>query len=486
MVKNSGTEFSGKEVVQLYAAFLQGERPREYKRFLGFQKTGLLKPGEEERITISCPVSYLESYVEESASWVIEEGTYQLLLGNSGADGKPVGKLRVEQPLTIERVSAVCPLQEELQEIRPDSGDAYADARLEEMFLSGCGPRYSDQSENDTAPLAEGMKLEEMLWLICGNAGTGSKSDLGDDGGVVPGAAGETTGRLWKKYGIPAVVLADGPAGLRLCQQYQIKESGEIYSQDIMASLERGLFAENKWLPDAAFCYQFCTAIPVAHALAQTFNPELVERVGRAVSEEMEEFGVNLWLAPGMNIHRNPLGGRNFEYYSEDPVLTGKIASAMIRGVQSRKGCGAVVKHFACNNREDNRKFLDSIVSERALREIYLKGFQIAITEAKPAGVMSAYNLVNGIHAANNYDLCTKILREEWHYDGIVMTDWNSTTTGGADAALCVRAGNDLIMPGAEEDLIRLKEAVREGTVSEKEVAICAGRLIGCIRRLKG
>ena len=183
--------------------------------------------------------------------------------------------------------------------------------------------------------------------------------------------------------------------------------------------------------------------------MAQTFDPDLMEQMGRLVGEEMEQFHITLWLAPGMNIHRNPLCGRNFEYYSEDPCLTGKMAAAITRGVQSCPGVGTTIKHFVCNNQEDNRQHRDSVVSERALREIYLKGFEIAVKESAPLAVMSPYNLLNGVHTANSYDLLTNVLRREWGFQGMVMTDWNTTGKGGSAADLCIRAGNDLVMQSA-------------------------------------
>lgn len=169
--------------------------------------------------------------------------------------------------------------------------------------------------------------------------------------------------------------------------------------------------------------YQYCTAIPVGTLLAQTWNMELLEEIGEMIGGEMEEFGITLWLAPGMNIHRNPLCGRNFEYYSEDPLLSGTMAAAMTEGVQRVPGCGTTIKHLTCNNQEDNRKGSDSILSERTLREIYLKGFETAVKTAQPMAIMTSYNRINGVHAANHYDLCTKAARDEWGFRGVIMTD---------------------------------------------------------------
>src|SRR5699024_5711896 len=187
---------------------------------------------------------------------------------------------------------------------------------------------------------------------------------------------------------------------------------------------EGGIFCDGQPEEPGETYYQYCTAIPVGTLLAQSWNEDLLEEVGEMVGGEMEEFGVTLWLAAGMNIHRNPLCGRNFEYYSEDPLLSGKMAAAITRGVQQVPGCGTTIKHFACNNQEDNRMGCDSILSERTLREIYLKGFEIAVRESQPMAIMTSYNLINGIHAANCGDICTKAARCEWGFQGIIMTDW--------------------------------------------------------------
>lgn len=212
-------------------------------------------------------------------------------------------------------------------------------------------------------------------------------------------------------------------------------------------------------LIDTTACYGNERAVgnavkfPVGTALAQSWNKKLMEQFGRKVAAEMEEFHINLWLAPGLNIHRNPLCGRNFEYYSEDPFLAGTLAAAVTRGVQSRRGCGVTIKHFACNNQEDNRMGVDAHVSERALREIYLRGFEIA--------------------------------REERGFDGVIMSDWNTTVPeDGSIPWVCVAAGNDIIMPGNPDDDKNIRDAYKEGKLTEKEIRLCADRILKLIRRL--
>ena len=261
------------------------------------------------------------------------------------------------------------------------------------------------------------MTLEEKANLVVG-AGRSRR---------VPGAAGET--RSIKRLGIPSIVTADGPQGVR------IEGDGKPYP---------------------------ATAFPSAIVLASTWNPEVVEKVGKAMGEEAKEYGVDILLAPGMNIHRNPLCGRTFEYYSEDPLLTGEIASAFVKGVQSQ-GVGACLKHFVANNQETNRFVIDTIVSERALREIYLRGFEIAVKKAKPWAVMSAYNKLNGKYCSENEWLLTKVLREEWGFEGLVMTDWGA----GKDPVAQMKAGNDLLMPGNDDQVRTIIEAVKRGELSE-------------------
>ncbi len=310
---------------------------------------------------------------------------------------------------------------------------------------------------------------------------------LGAAGISVPGSAGETTGAL-AHYGKRALVMADGPAGLRLRQNYAVdRKTDTIYGTGVLGSLENGFLEEVEAHEDADWYYQYCTAFPVGTALAQTWDTALMKRFGSAIAVEMEEFQIDLWLAPGMNIHRNPLCGRNFEYYSEDPFLSGMMAAAVTAGVQSNKRCGVTIKHFACNNQEDNRMAVDARVSERALREIYLRGFEIAVKESAPAAIMSSYNCVNGVHTANSRDLCTTVARGEWGFEGIIMSDWNTTVPkDGSVPWQCVAAGNDIIMPGNRKDAENIRMAYAQGLLSENEIRCCAGRILALIERLAG
>lgn len=285
-----------------------------------------------------------------------------------------------------------------------------------------------------------------------------------------------------------SLIMADGPAGLRLRQCYQAdRATGEVYGAGVLGSLENGFLEAPPRHESADTYYQFCTAFPVGTAPAQSWDPDLLVQVGRAVSREMDGFHVDLWLAPGMNIQRNPLCGRNFEYYSEDPLLTGTLAAAITAGVQESGRHGVTLKHFACNNQEDNRMAVDARVSERALREIYLRGFEIAVKAAAPAAVMSAYNCINGVHAANSRDLCTVVLRQEWGFAGLVMSDWNTTVPqDGSTPWRCAWAGNDVIMPGNPHDDADIRAALADGRLPETAARQSAARLIALASALRG
>lgn len=511
-VKNTGELFPGREVVQVYALPPQTGSTKEFKRLIGFAKTESLKPQESQKLVISVDQSFLASYSEQLHAWYIEAGSYDIWIGEHAESLRPAVRLTIREQAVLEETKAVCSPDAALVEICAD--ETVRNIREEwkkraerekipevifEPYKAEKNTCESDRKDGGWVrqipqgtekatyqdPLAESAAVTELIPLLYGNITQGA-STLGSAGIRVPGSAGETTEALEETYGIRSLIMADGPAGLRLRQSYEAdRETGAVYGIGVLGSLENGFLEETGHHDNADTYYQFCTAFPVGTAFAQSWDVELMWEFGRAVAAEMEEFHVDLWLAPGMNIHRNPLCGRNFEYYSEDPMLAGMMAAAVTEGVQSRKGCGVTGKHFACNNQEDNRMGVNVRVSERALREIYLRGFEIAVKKSRPMALMSAYNLVNGVHAANSRELCTKVAREEWGFEGIILSDWNTTVPeDGSIPWQCAAAGNDIIMPGNPMDDEDIRKAYEEGKLSEETIRQSAGRVIGVIRRL--
>ncbi len=294
------------------------------------------------------------------------------------------------------------------------------------------------------------LSLEDKAHFVIGTGMAGFSGDnavIGTTRSLVPGAAG-TTYPL-DSLGIPAVVLADGPAGLRI----DAKREG-----------------------DSATYY--CTHFPIGTLLASTWNTKLIGEVGQAIGEEVKEYGADVLLAPALNIMRNPLCGRNFEYYSEDPVVAGKTAAAYIAGVQ-KNDVGTSIKHFAANNQETNRMNTDARISQRALREIYLKGFEIAIKESKPWTVMTSYNYINGVYSSESKDLVETILRDEWGYEGTVMTDW----FGGKDGAKQMWAGNDMLQPGKKEQFDSIVAGVKSGKIAEADLDRSVSRILNLVEK---
>ena len=318
------------------------------------------------------------------------------------------------------------------------------------LALAACSSGDPQLGQASLKKVMKAMTLEEKVHFVIGMgmAGSdGSSAVVGATQDIVPGAAGTTY--PIPRLGIPSIVLADGPAGLRINPTRE-GDSNTYY----------------------------CTHFPIGTLLASTWNQELVESVGTAMGEEVHEYGADVYLAPALNIHRHPLNGRNFEYYSEDPVVAGKTAAAYVRGVQ-KNDVGTSAKHFAYNNQETNRTGNNAIISPRAQREIYLKGFEIVVKEADPWTIMSSYNKINGTYTSQSRDLITTILRDEWGFKGLVMTDWY----GGDDGAAQIAAGNDMLQPGTDLQYKQIMDALAAGTLKEKELDVCVKRCLELVAR---
>lgn len=482
-VTNTGN-YAGKETVQAYVSCPAGGLKKEYQRLAAFAKTGKLSPGESEELELTFDMTELSSYRMDDAAFVLEKGDYVLRIGNSSRNTETAAVLELKEEAVVSRHSHICE-NDFLDEIEPPVMPAEEpEAEVPRILVRGedidCvtyeyqTPAVYRSAETDA--FLDWMTLEEMAELTVGGGMSGKRFF------EAPGSAGSTTTKLLEK-GIPNVSLADGPAGLRLQKRTAVTRSGKLKAVDptlevlqyFPEPVKKVMFADPDKHP---MVYQFTTAFPVGLALAQTWNRKLVEEVGAAVGEEMKAYGVTYWLAPALNIHRNPLCGRNFEYYSEDPYLSGAFAAAMTRGVQKNRGCYVTIKHFCCNNQEDNRNQTNANVGERALREIYLKGFEIAVKEAHPGAVMSSYNKVNGTYANNSYDLLTKVLRNEWGFEGLVMTDWFATGKHTGSHVFAIEAGNDLIMPGNEKAVKEIVKAVDEGVIGAEDVKRCAANVL--------
>ena len=503
-VTNTG-EVAGKEVVQIYASCPNGRIRKEARRLVCFGKTDLLEAGEKQILTLTFDYSLLESYHTATASYYLEQGRYYLMAGNSSASTRLYSVLQLSHTVQTEEMTNICPLLDALAEMKPEEAirDTYRHdlkAQAEEKQLpvfslddkklthKSVASDLEIHSEIDALAkeLTARLTLEQKAALVCGRPKQGDAEFIGNAAVKVPGAAGETTPLLEAEYGIPAIVLADGPAGVRVFQSYEENaEDGSLYILSGYEMLENRLFGKTFPHEGSILHYQFLSAIPIGTMLAQSFNLDLLKEVGEMIGKEMEEYGITLWLAPGMNIHRNPLCGRNFEYYSEDPLVSGMIAAAITAGVQTVPGVGTTIKHYACNNQEENRRGVSSIVSERALREIYLKGFEIAVKASRPMAIMTSYNKVNGVHTANSYDLCTVAARKEWGFTGIIMTDWTTTNVnGGSSAAKCIECGNDLVMPGTVSDMKEIIGAVRKEDALSLDQSLldqCAERMLRII-----
>ena len=485
-VTNIGDKYPGKEVVQVYYSAPDGIMEKPTQELAGFAKTKLLAPGEKDVVTITFATTDMASFDAYDAAWIMEEGEYTIRVGNSSRNTEAVAVIDLDEQVTtlqLKRLMRDTIAVRELHHMIPifdiefDFGVPAIPFRImlqaenfkKELVEYEVMRRTLMDKRKDEVLTLEDVKagnatldeltaqltVEEMAELCVGTERrNGDGNVIGSASSCVPGAAGDTTSSLLETRKVPNLIQADGPAGLRLETP--------------------------------------CTAIPIATTLAQSWDMNLIHRMGELVGEEMKQLHVDLWLAPGMNIHRNPLCGRNFECYSEDPVLTGLCAAAETKGVQSHEGRGATIKHFAGNNQEDNRMLTNVHISERALREIYLKGFEIAVKTAQPYAIMTSYNLINGVHSANNYDMLQNIARDEWGFEGLVMTDWytsQDTTEMGmvspsgkyshSSSVQCIKAGNDLQMPGCQQNVDDIVEAVNEGKeITKADLQHCAKHIL--------
>lgn len=464
-VTNIG-KVKGKEVVEVYYEAPQGKLSKPLRELVAYEKTSLLKPGETCTLSFEFDKADMASFDDlgkiSKASWVLEKGEYKFYVGTSVRDAlqldftinlsedEVVRKLasrltpsELSERLLADGTFEKLPLGDHkdinacaFEKMIPGTEETIVPETIGRKQWSMIRP-YGDR--HPLIDVVEGkitleefmgqMSDDELLHILGGQPNTGVANTWGI--GNLP------------ELGIPSIMTADGPAGVRIQPETGVNT----------------------------------TAWPCETMVASTFNDELVEKLGNAAGEELKENNLGMWLAPALNIHRNPMNGRNFEYYSEDPLVSGRIAAAVVRGVQSNK-VSACIKHFACNNKETNRKHCDSRVSERALREIYLKGFEIAVKNGNPFAIMSSYNAINGERAAESHDLLEGVLREDWGYEGIVISDWWNRSEQYKE----ILAGEDVKMATGFPE--RTKKAMEMGLLSRKDLEHCARRVLQFIMKL--
>lgn len=467
-VTNTGA-MAGKEVVQAYYGAPQGKLGKAARVLCAFAKTRLLQPGETQLMTLCWKIADMASYDDCGkvckSAYVLEQGEYKFYIGTSVRDAVEnatvytAAKDIVTQQLTsrlaptsltkrmladgtyeeLETTEPVDTDANELEKMTTEEMEAFAPKTEGRARWRLWGDKTPDKQHHFLIEAAEGkitleefmaqLSDEQLAELLGGQPNTGVANTFGF--GNLP------------DYGVPNIMTADGPAGLRIN-------------------------------PECGVC---TTAWPCSTLIACTWNPEVAQQVGAAGGAEVKENNIAVWLTPAVNIHRSPLCGRNFEYYSEDPYLTGKMASAMVKGIQSNH-VGATVKHFALNNKETNRKNSDSRASERAIREIYLKAFEIIVKEANPWAIMSSYNIVNGRRTSENHELLTDVLRGEWGFEGAVTTDWWTNGEHYKEVA----AGNDIKMATGFPE--RLMEALHKGIITRAELETCAKRVLNLILKV--
>lgn len=502
-VSNTGAR-AGREVVQVYVSAPAGRLDKPYQDLAAFAKTDLLEPGASQELTISFSLRDCASYDAQKESYVLEAGSYVVRVGDSSDHTQPAALVDLDGEAVVTKAGN-CLGETDFEDWKPSGSETAAAEELSDITrisvaaadIETVTVTYDQEREID--PRVKDLTVEELAYLNVGafNPKAGALSVIGNAATNVAGAAGETTGIL-KEKGFPVLVMSDGPAGLRLAKEFYRDEKGAhgIGSSMVPESFLPFLPAPARFIMNLIggsgkpkkgqkVEYQYATAIPIGTAIAQSFNLPLAESYGSIVGDEMERFGVHLWLAPALNIHRDIRCGRNFEYYSEDPLISGKTAAAITRGVQRHPGCGTTIKHYAANNQEKNRYCNNSIVSERAMREIYLKGFGICVRESQPHALMTSYNLLNGVHTSEHRGLIEDILRCEYGFKGIVMTDWIVDMAQDKQslhrmpiAAEIAKAGGDLVMPGSKGDFDSIVKAAKSGELELRQLQINATRVL--------
>jgi len=491
-VKNIG-KFKGKEVLELYLSKPNTKTLDEpYQILVNFAKTKELKPGRKDNLRLKFHLSDFASYDSKSQSYVLEAGSYIVRIGDSSRNTIPCAVIEVPSRVTVKKVQNQIGnpgfKDKKFHSKKRDNLRGVKRFRLNVKSIKTEVVDYDTPVEIDET--IKSLSVEEKVKFVIG---AHNPNPYGDYAKIVPGSSGE----FYRFQDLKPVVVSDGPAGIGIAKDYYYDEEGISHST-------KGVFDDStlEIIPDDAkpalsflfphvpegvkFYHQYTTAIPIATAYAQSWNIEFAQKIGDIIGSEMNIFKINLWLAPALNLHRSILNGRNFEYYSEDPYISGMIATHVIKGVKSHKNADVTLKHFIANNKETNRSFNSSNMSERAFREIYLKGYEIIIKNANPRAIMTSYNLVNGKHVNENASIINNVLRKENNFNNIVMTDWLFANMAANDPAHkyaeytpyeIIKSTVDVIMPGNKDFYDNVLEAVKENKLSMEIVEAAATRI---------
>ena len=455
-------------------------------------------------MTMKFKLRNVSRYDEQKASYILDKGIYIIRVGNCSKNTKIYGYINLIDNIILEELKNIGGTKD-FEDYRPSIviKDNLSNAQKIVLTKEDFGSKKNINYNYEYRVYGKISKLNDsdLAYLCVGSFIT----DANEVNEKQRGLNALTTKKVKdiKKY----LKMADGPSGLRIAKVYKIEKKshkikrlspnpGTIYSYSYLSKQKKiSLINDNKnkdYSNITNVLYQYATAIPIGTALAQTFNLDLVEKYGKVIGKEMELYSIDILLGPSLNIHRNILCGRNFEYYSEDPLISGKMASAFVRGVQSHKDKGTTLKHFAANNQEINRLNSNSIVSERALREIYLKGFQIAIEESQPTALMTSDNLINGIHPSENEKLIIDVVRNEWKFQGLIMTDW--TRSGQMDFETSknppqyvyntIKSGINIMMPGSQIDYNLILEKLNEKVLTRDDLLYCASKVFETLEHL--
>ena len=500
-VKNIG-KFSGKEVVQVYISPSQENIDKPYQSLITFKKTPLLKPSKEIDMSLTFKLSDVARYDEEIACYRLDKGNYIIRVGNSSRNTEVYGYVELDDDTLTKQLKnidgkpgfkdykPIVKITDDLSNVQKISLKKEEDFDFKRIDYTFNYKEYN---------IIKNLTNSELAYLCVGGFAEKDENNERERG-----LNGLTTNKVKKiKHHLR---MCDGPSGLRIARVYNTDSRGFFHrlspnpsilnNYKYITSLEK-IYLSKINIPEdysnyTNVKYQYTTAIPIPTAVAQTFNTELAKKYGNILGTELELFNIDILLAPAMNIHRNILCGRNFEYYSEDPLISGKMAAAFIKGIQSHKNKGTTIKHFAGNNQENNRLNSNSRISERALREIYLKGFQIAVEEAQPIALMTSYNLINGIHPSENYQLMISTIRCEWNYEGLVMTDWIRTGQVEYPTSIypaqyinnTILAGNNIMMPGCKNDYKFLLEKLEKKEMEREDLYFCASKVYETVLKL--